>query len=361
MPRACMCKVGDFTETVPTGWTQETRMNSSAWLGIDVAKATLAASLLQSERSNHGTFDNTPAGFKKLDSWLKKRRVKQVHVCLEATGRYSEGVAEHLHAAGHTVSVINPARLKAFGQATLTRTKTDQTDAALLALFCQRQQPAPWQPPAPEKRALRALVRRRESLLALRQQEANRLSSGEDNPQVVASLQTVVTFLSQAVRQIETAIRDQVATDAELQRQVALVDSIPGIGWTTASALVAEIDFGAYVNARQLVAQAGLNPRQRQSGTSVHGKPRLSKQGSSQLRKILYFPAVTAKRYNPLIQAFAERLKERGKHAMSILCACMRKLLHLVFGVLKTGLPFDPNYPTQPATPATLAKQLQPA
>src|SRR5215467_3522878 len=111
-----MHKDGAPTETGPTGWTQEVSMSASAWLGIDVAKDTLAVTLLQTDRPAQGTFDNTPAGFKKLDGWLKKRRVKQVHACLEATGRYSEALAEHLHAAGHIVSVINPARLKAFAQ-----------------------------------------------------------------------------------------------------------------------------------------------------------------------------------------------------------------------------------------------------
>src|SRR5579859_7357508 len=168
-------------------------MTATAWLGVDVAKDTFEACLLLETRSAHGTSANTPAGSAKLVHWLKKRWVGRVHACLEATGRYSEALAEHLHAAGHTVSVINPARLKAFGQATLVRTKTDQTDAALSAEFCRRQQPEPWTPPDPETRALRALVRRRESLLNVRQQEANRLSSGEDDPWVVTSLQTVLT------------------------------------------------------------------------------------------------------------------------------------------------------------------------
>lgn len=339
-----MHKVGDATDPVPTGWTLEARMTPSAWLGIDMAKDTFAACLLLEGRVVAGSFDNTPRGYQQLDHWLKKRHVLQVHACLEATGRYSEGVAEHLHAAGHTVSVINPARLKAFGQATLTRTKTDQTDAVLLAEFCRRQQPEPWTPPAPEQRALRALVRRRESLLQLRQQEANRRDSGEDDPWVVTSLETVLTCLAEQLAQVEQAITDQVARDANLQRQVELVDSIPGIGPTTATALLAEIDFGAYTSARQVAAQAGLTPRQRQSGTSVHGRPRLSKQGASQLRKILFFPAIVAMHHNPVIKAFAERLAERGKAKMAIVCACMRKLLHLVYGVLKTGLPFDPDY-----------------
>src|SRR5579859_3267574 len=330
-------------------------MTATAWLGIDVAKDTFEACLLLEKRSAHGTFANTPAGFAKLDHWLKKRQVGPVHACLEATGRYSEGLAEHLHAAGHTVSVINPARLKAFGQATLVRTKTDQTDGWLLAEFCRRQQPEPWQPPAPEKQALRALVRRRESLLQLRQQEANRLGSGEDSPVVCASLAAVLKVLDEQLAQIEQAIRAQVADDPALKHQSELVDSIPGIGPTTAAALLAEIDFGAYPSARQVAAQAGLTPRQRQSGTSVHGRPRLSKQGASQLRKILYFPAIVAMRHNPVIRDFAGRLAERGKAKMTIVCACMRKLLHLVYGVLKTGLPFDPNYQ------AKRVQQLQPA
>jgi transposase len=355
-----MRKVGDASDTVPSGWTWEDGMRATAWLGIDIAKDTFAACLLLERRNAQGTFDNSPAGFTKLDHWLKKRQVAQVHACVEATGRYSEGVAEHLHAAGHTVSVINPARLKAFGQATLTRTKTDQTDAALLAEFCRRQQPAPWTPPDPATRTLRALVRRRESLLNVRQQEANRLSSGEDEPWVVTSLQTVLSCVEEQLAQVEQAITDQVARNADLQRRVELVDSIQGIGLTTATALLAEIDFGAYPSARQVAAQAGLTPRQRQSGTSVHGKPRLSKQGASQLRKILFFPAISAMHHNPLVRAFAERLAERGKAKMAIVCACMRKLLHLVYGVLKTGLPFDPNYQSVRGRPLPV-KPLQPA
>jgi transposase len=330
-------------------------MDAGAWLGIDIAKDTFEACLLTEQRSVRGTFANTPAGYRKLDHWLKKRQVGRVHACLEATGRYGEGVAEHLHAAGHTVSVINPARLKAFGQATLTRTKTDQTDGNLLAEFCRRQQPAAWTPPIAEQRELRALVRRRESLLQLRQQEVNRLSSGEDSPAVRGSLETVVAFLDDQIAQVEQAITAQLAAHPALKRQADLIDSIPGIGPTTAAALLAEIDFGAYPSARQVAAQAGLTPRQRQSGTSVHGRPRLSKQGASQLRKILYFPAIVAMRHNPIIRDFAQRLADRGKAKMAIVCACMRKLLHLVYGVLKTDSPFDPNYT------AARAKQLQSA
>lgn len=333
-------------------------MPPSAWLGIDIAKDSFAACLLTAKTTATGLFANTPAGLAKLDHWLKKRKITHVHACLEATGRYGEAPAEHLHAAGHTVSVINPARLKAFGQATLTRTKTDQTDAALLADFCRRQQPAAWTPPDPARRELRALVRRRESLQHLRQQEANRLGSGETSARVRASLKAILAAIDEQLAAIEKLIAQQVKTEPALKRQHALLDSIPGIGPQTAAALLGEIDFGAYPSARQVAAQAGLTPRQRQSGTSVRGKPRLSKQGSSQLRRILYFPAIVAMRHNPTIRTFAQRLLDRGKPKMAVVCAAMRKLLHLCYGVLKTGLAFDPNFSPKQARPV---KQLQTA
>ena len=333
-------------------------MPPSAWLGIDIAKDTFAACLLMDKRVAQGSFENSPAGLAKLDRWLRKRKVTQVHACLEATGRFGEAPAEHLHAAGHTVSVINPARLKAFGQATLMRTKTDQTDAALLADFCRRQQPAVWAPPDPARRELRALVRRRESLLQLRQQEANRLGAGETSEWVRGSLEATLAFLDEQLAGIDQAMAQQVKREPELKRQHALLDSIPGIGPKTAAALLGEIDFGAYPSARQVAAQAGLTPRQRQSGTSVRGKPRISKQGSSQLRRILYFPAIVAIRHNPVIRAFAERLAAKGKAKMQIVCAAMRKMLHLCYGVLKTGLAFDADYRPNQTLPV---KQLQPA
>jgi transposase len=336
----------------------EVAMPASAWLGIDIAKDTFAACLLTEKSAAAGSFANNRAGLAKLDRWLKKRKVSQVHACLEATGSYGEAPAEHLHAAGHTVSVINPARLKAFAQATLTRTKTDQTDAALLADFCRRQQPVVWTPPDPARRELRDLLRRREDMQQLQQQEANRLGAGENSEWVRASLDATLAFFDEQLAAVEQAIAQQIKSDPELKRQHALLDSIPGIGPATAAALLGEIDFGAYPSARQVAAQAGLTPRQRQSGTSVRGRPRISKQGSSQLRRILFFPAITAIRYNPVIRAFAERMTAKGKPKMSIVCAAMRKLLHLCYGVLKTGLAFDPDY--RPNS-VRLAQQLQTA
>jgi transposase len=337
-------------------------MPASTFLGLDVAKATFDACLLRADKQQAGHFENTPAGFKKLSRWLKKHKAAQVHTCQEATGHYGEALAEYLHAAGHTVSVINPARLKGYARAVQARTKTDRADAALLAEFCQRHQPAPWSPPAPERIMLRELARRRTSLVQMQQQERNRLQSGELPAPIVASLATVLAVLAEQITLIEQALAAQVQAVPTLAAQQALLISIPGIGPLTASTLLGEVDFAAFETARQLAAYAGLTPSQHQSGTSVHGPAHLSKQGLVPLRRALYMPALSARRFNPTLRAFADRLAARGKAKQAVTCAVMRKLLHLCFGVLRAGRPFDPEFhskPTPTAHPASQTAQRQ--
>jgi transposase len=140
-------------------------------------------------------------------------------------------------------------------------------------------------------------------------------------------------------------IRDHIDRHPGLKKQRELLDTIPGIGGTTAAALLAEVpDIKEYRSARQVAAFAGPVPRQRQSGSSVRGRVRLSKIGNARLRKALYFPAVTALRCSPFFQQWAEGLRQRGKSKMAVIGAAMRKLIHLAYGVLKTGRPFDPEW-----------------
>lgn len=138
-------------------------------LGIDVAKAKLDVALQRPDgRIRSKVVANTDAGFAELKAWLMRHQVTEAHVCMEATGTYWEAVAEALTDAGFTVSVVNPARIKAYGAARQVRTKTDAVDARLIADFCARQQPPPWTPPPPALRTLRALVARREALVVMR-------------------------------------------------------------------------------------------------------------------------------------------------------------------------------------------------
>ncbi len=316
-----------------------------AILGIDISKATFDVVLVQEDRTKSGVFPNTPQGFSKLGRWLKKQGVETVHACLEATGTYGEALAECLYTAGHRVSVVNPAQIKAYGQSQLTRNKTDQADARVIADFCATQHPAVWTPPAPEWKELQALVRHLDSLKEMRQQERNRLSAGISSATVAQALHAHIAFLNQQIAALEQQIQAHIDHHPDLKRQHKLLRSIPGIGNLTAFTLLAEIrSIPAFDSARQLAAFAGLSPRQHRSGSSVRGQTRLSKTGSARLRKALYMPAIVAKRHNPLIAAFCQRLLARGKAMMAVIGAAMRKLLHLVYGVLKSGRPFDPDH-----------------
>lgn len=316
-----------------------------AILGIDLSKSKFDAALLMNGKTLHKVCQNTADGFAELVRWLEKRGVRTAHVCMEATGRYGEGLATFLHDQGFTLSIVNPARIKAFGNSELSRTKTDKADAALIARFCQAQQPEAWTPPPAELRELQAMVRHLEALLDMRQQEANRLEAGVAEQQVAASINAHLEFLDEQIEETRKRLKKHIDRHPDLRKSQDLLTSIPGIGDTTAAKLLAEIgDVSAFSSARELASYAGLAPRQHQSGSSVRGKSRLSKVGNARLRKALYMPAIVAKNRNPIIRSFCERLKARGKSTMAILGAAMRKLLHLAYGVLKTGKRFDPGY-----------------
>ena len=313
-------------------------------LGIDIAKATFHAALLHKGKLHHQRFDNTESGFAKLQAWLAKHGCKRLHSCMEATASYGLDLALLLDQAGHTVSIVNPARIKGFAQSELQRNKTDKLDAALIARFCAQKQPEAWTPPPAEIQQLQALMRRLEALQQMRQQEVNRLGQVGKQALIRQSLETIIRTLDSEMASLRHLIKDPIDQHPHLRRDRDLLVSIPGIGETTASWLLSEVRMSAYTSARQVAAHAGLTPRHRESGKSVRGPTRLSKTGNARLRRAMYLPAVVAKRYNPIIRAFCERLNQRGKRPMEIIGAAMRKLLHIAYGVLKSGKAFDPSF-----------------
>ncbi len=313
-------------------------------LGIDIAKAKFDVCLLGEREPQHHQFANTPAGFEQLAAWLKEQAVEQVHACMEATNIYYEALAYALVEQGHKVSVVNPLQVKAFRESRLRRTKNDRQDAWLIALFCQQQAPPVWRSLTPAQRTLQALVRHWDTLEQDRRQQSNRLDTCRDEA-VAASLRRIIALLETEIKTVEAQIRTHIDQHPDLKNQRDLLLSIPGYGAKTAAKLMGNLPHLAeYASAKEAAADVGLTPLEFQSGQSILGKPRLSKMGKARLRKSLYFPAMVALRYNPIIRTLRERLEARGKAKMVIIGAAMRKLIHLAYGVLKNNRPFDPNY-----------------
>jgi len=312
-------------------------------LGIDIAKQKFDVALLVDGKTKHKSCKNSVEGFEMLKLWLEKQGTQKVHACLEATGNYGEDLAIYLHEAGHIVSIVNPARIKGFGQSELIRTKTDKIDAALIARFCVAMTPEPWIPPAPEIRSLRALVRRVDSLVDMRSQEKNRISTAHES--VIPLIREHIAYLDKEIEKIRRQIADLIDQNPDLKQKKDLLDSIPGLGKATIPHLLAELnDLEKFRHVREVVAFIGLAPKETLSGSSIKGKPRLCKIGHVRLRKALYMPALVSIQCNPVMIAFYNRLKDKGKNGKVIVCAIMRKLVHVIFGVLKSGKKYDPDY-----------------
>lgn len=311
-------------------------------LGIDVAKAKLDCALrLPDGKLRSKVVENNSKGFEVLGEWLEKHGATTVHVCMEATGVYWEAVAEHLANQGMAVSVVNPAQIKAFGASKMVRTKTDKVDAKLIVEFCLERRPDPWQAPTPGEQALRAMVLRLDALQAMRTQENNRLEVARD--EVKAGIVTHIEWLDEQIKALAKTISDHIDGDKNMKGKRELLDSIPGVGERTIATLLAfYANLDRFGNARQAVAFAGLDPRQHESGSSVKGKPRLSKIGHAFLRKALYMPAMVTLYRTAWGKLFRDRLAAAGKPPKLIIGAMMRKLVHVAYGVLKSGKSFDP-------------------
>ena len=323
-------------------------------LGIDLAKLSFDATLLLQTGSSHSaSFPNTPEGFLQLATWLREHNVSSLHACMEATNIYWQALARWVHAQGYSVSVVNPARIKGYAMATMQRNKTDKLDSAIIASFCAKHQPSLWQPASQEQQRLRALIRHRDDLLQTQLQQQNRLRDTTDEL-VRSSLESLLKAIASQLETVQEQIKQQLRLQESFQTNLALLTSIVGIGAVTAAKLLAEFaDLEQYASAKAAAADAGLTPSHYESGTSVRRRSKLSKMGKAGIRAALYWPAITAMRRCPAIKAFAQRLAARGKPKMVIICAVMRKLVHICYGVLKHQTPYDPAKAFGHTTPAT--------
>lgn len=313
-------------------------------IGIDVSKAKLDAATMLSGKYRDKTFDNSAAGFKALSAWIDALRTTEgegsVHVCMEATNVYWEACAQALSAAGLTVSVVNPALVKAHALSLGLRIKTDRVDARAIASFCREKAPAAWQPLSPTEQALRALVLRHTALMQMKGQESNRQETVRDA--AASSVQMHLTWLDAEIDRIEREIKKRIDDDPTLKGKRELLESIPGVGERIISVVLSYLSFIERMdNARQFAAFGGLNPALKESGT-MRSKAVISKAGHVELRRALYMPAMVTLYRTNWGKLYRQRLEANRKPAKLIIGAMMRKLAHVIFGVLKSGKPFDP-------------------
>ena len=310
-------------------------------LGIDVSAKSLVVQIQRGKRRPPvATFDNDPAGHAQLIRWATQRG-RSARVGLEATGIYSLDLALALHRHPRIeVMVINPRASRHFACAMMKRAKTDPVDAEVILEFVQRMPFVSWQPPVEEVLQLQAITRRGYQLKKAINQEANRLHADgfrrELGSIVTRDLEVNIRHLKRRVERLERQGRQLIATVPDLEDKFQRLLSIKGIGEASALHILAEVlVLPADLQPEQWVAQAGLDPRPRESGSSVHRLRFISKAGNKYLRAALYMPALVAIRFQINVEAFYDKLIDAGKKPMQAIIAVMRKLLRCIWAMLK--------------------------
>lgn len=314
--------------------------------GIDVANESFDMQKRCGETIAHRTFSNSKSGHQQAIKWLKHGS-KQVRVCLEATGIYHLQLALALcRTVGIELMVLNPRAARRFAEAQMVRGKTDKVDAMVLLHYLERMPFVPWSAPSEQRLELQSLAHRLSQLTKERTRERSRLHAAEragpHTHQAQHDIRVHIRFLKRRHELLEAkaiALMKQHETMAE---DLQLVDTAPGFAAKSALQVLAEVGvLPQHLKPQQWVAQAGLDPRPNESGTSLHSPRHISKQGNAKLRAALFYPAMNACRYDPNVRAFYDQLLARGKKKRVAQTAVMRKLLHSIWGMLKYRQPWD--------------------
>ena len=324
---------------------------------VDVAKDELVLCLgrmrqdLSLELYAENSFLNTRAGFEKLLSWVIKNASEDIPVrfVMEATGVYHELLAYFLYDLGHEVSIVPPNKISNYVRTLETKTETDQTAARAIARFGLERQLDRWEAPTGVYRKLRQLTRERSLLIeertAIKNQLHAELSQAFPLKNSIARYKKRIALLDKQEQEIREELDQLIATDPEVQNLIVLVCTIPGVGMITAATVLGETNgFDLINNKRQLTSYAGLDVREKQSGSSVKGKARISKRGNKYLRSAMHFPALTAIRHDERYKAVFARLVARHGIKMKAAVAIQRKLLELMYIISKTKKPYDKRY-----------------
>jgi transposase len=317
------------------------------YVGVDVSARSLSAARMGvSGHLLHRDFSNDAPGHARLITWATGRG-RRARFCIEATGLYSLPLALALHAHEQTeVMMVNPRAIKSFALARMQRAKTDRADADLIRIYGEQMAFTAWKPPSKKALQLQALMRRVHQIKVMLNQEKNRAHAysyrSDDSDGTTMSIQDHCVYLQSMIDALESEGLALIQSTAVLRRPFERLLTIKGVAQLSAMRIIAEV-FVMPSNLRpeQWVAQAGLDPRTRESGSSVD-KPRfISRMGNKHLRYALYMPALVATKFNPPVCAFYQKLIAAGKKKKQALVAVMRKLLRSIWGMIQYDQDFE--------------------
>jgi transposase len=339
-------------------------------VGIDISRSTFTACLCQRDESGALTFSKSvdfsqdQRGFNQFLRWVKGGSVNgpELVFLMEATGVYYEPLAYHLHKINKTVHVVLPNTSKHYFSSLNIKTKTDHADARVLSQFGVERQHKCWEPPSQVLRQLRNLTRYyvqlQEQKTALGNIKHSKDSSYEVQAFILKSNSKLIEQIDRQIKECLKAIEKLLASDADLQRKVRKIATIKGVGLITMATIIAEANgFEGFSSAKQLVSFAGYDVVQRESGTSIKGKTRISKKGNRYIRNALYFPAMVACRYNPSLKETYIRIIQKKPSKMIGQVAIQRKLLTLIYALWKNDTAFIQNYKVSSPDQQTEATQ----
>jgi transposase len=325
--------------------------------GIDVAQNELVVAFGQmyddqsTKVLSHKTFANNEKGFKMLLEWVNKLADQKISTgyVMEATGVYHEKVAYYLYLNCQSVSIVLPNKISNYARTLEVKTITDKTASEAILFFGLERKLDTWYPPDPAYKQMRQLVRERNQIVQCRTMSKNQLHAEQSE---AAPLKNTISRLKQQIalfdKQIASVVREinaLIKSNTKILGSVELLTSIPGVGLLTAATVLAETNgFDLIRNKKQLTSYAGLDINEKQSGTSVRGKPRISKRGNKSLRKSLHMPALTAIRNNERFKAIFARLVSRHGIKMKAVVAIQRKLLELMYILYKKQERYDVGY-----------------
>jgi len=308
----------------------------ACFVGIDVCKATLDVHVLPADQSF--SLDYDADGLRQLLD-----RLRSLGTCLivvEASGGYERRVLAQLIDEGFAVALVNPRRVRDYARGIGYLAKTDRLDAKVLARFAQEVRPGSLPKTPQTQQELEDLVNRRRQLLFLQTAESNRLETARSKV-AQQSIRKVMRLLQKQIEQLNAAIAKLIASDEDWRQKKELLQSVPGVGEVTSATLIAELPELGKLNRQEISALAGLAPYNRDSG-KYRGQRRIAG-GRASVRACLSMAVVTARRCNPMVRAFAERLQKAGKCYKVIATACMRKLLIFLNSIAKNLVPWKPH------------------